>query len=471
MNEQDRDYGAEQPRREWPARRRLYRGWWVVLVGFFALTIASRAQVDTGFDILSSLERGRVRAGQEGFPTNTEYYLLIGVILVLAPVAGLLVDRFGPSAVIVPVMVGASVTLAFTGITGEIWLGQLTWLVLWGVLAGALLIGFVKAVTPWFLQNRGKALAVLLAGVMLAPVLPFPRIQRIAHWFLPYDFSRGVWPDFRMLQVVDISVLLMIGIIPAYFVLRRRFRNSWSARREGLLLIEKDEPDEEEEPSVVPVDEETPTLKTIFLDRSYLLLVVASGLQASAIALLPLVGSGFWSYVTLPSPLRVSQSLWPFGIVPIDIAVTGAIVVLVSGILTDRFGGRRVALGTIVTQLICVGIVVLEIEGVNILAFAIAIGAGVGVLCVPIVFLIAEFAGTRHLGVFLGILASVTLGSYWLAREQYVSAAIESDFLIPYSWLPHINVVMLILALILIILMKRPQPAPIVETPEPQAAT
>ena len=458
---QDSNRETEPLLPEWLTSR-LHRGWWVVVLGFFVLAVASRAQVETGFELLANLDRIRAAAGQEGFPTNTEYYLIVGVVLVLAPVIGFLVDRFGPSAVVVPVMVGTSITFAAESIVDEFWLQQLTWLVLWGVLAGSLLIGFAGAVTSWITRNRGKALAVLFAGVMFAPAVPlvqFPRFYRIAYWLLPYDFRRGVWPDTLTVQVIEISVLLVIGIIPAYFLLSSRFRDSWSDRRESSLFTKDQGVDEEEEPRVAPVDSNSLPLKSILMGRPYLLLLAASGLQASAIGLLPIAVHDFWAYSTLWSPLRVSQPLWPFGGGLISVPLTGVIVLLVSGVLVDRFGGRRVALGTIAIQLACLVVLALEIEPWNILAFHVAIGAGVGVLCVPIVVLLIEYWGSRHFGLLLGILASFTLGAFRLGSRIYYSAVIEADSWVNSGWLPYTLVAALAIALILILLMKRPQSA------------
>ena len=469
MNEQDEDYGTEPLLPEWLTRRRLYRGWWVVILGFFLLAVSARAQVETGFALLMDLDRPRVVARQDGFPTNTEYYLLIVVILVLAPVVGLVVDRFGPIVVILPVMVGSAIAFATERIIDEFWLQRLTWMMLWGVLAGSLLIGFIKAVTSWFIRHRGIALAALLAGVMVAPAIPFPRIHSIAYWLIPYDYSRGVWPDTRMIQVIDISILLVIGIIPAYFLLRSRFRNSWSARRESFILTDNQEADEEEEPNVAPVDSKSPPLKSTLMSRSYLLLLAASGLQASAIVLLPSVVRDFWAYSTLLSPLRVSVSLWPTGGALIYLPLTGIIVLLTTGVLADRFGGRRVVLGTIVTQLVCVIVLALGFEGWNILAFHVAIGAGVGVLCVSIVVLLFEYWGFKHFGLLLGTIASFTLGAYWLGSRIYYSAAMAMDSWF-YGWLPFTSMALLFFALVLILLIKRPQYRNATAESEPQVA-
>ena len=470
----DRDWFEDFLER-WANPKRIYRGWWIVLVGFFLLAVAARAQVETGFTLQLELEMARTRAGQEAFPTYTDFYLLIGVTFIFAPVVGFLVDRFGPAAVTVPVMVGAAIVFAAAGFTDEIWLAYLAWLVIMGILAGAVLIGFAKAVIFLFSRNRGKALAVLLAGVTLAPLLPFIRFGRIGYWLFPYDYTRGVWPDVRgfSLNLTDIAILLAIGSILVYLLWRRRLLHRESTRGEGFSTEHDLGAAVEQKPTVPPVPEPSPPLRSILLSRSYLLLLAACGIQASAILALPnlpvvFVFQDLLSYSQVFFPLRVSESWSPFGGVSAEAILLGVIVLLVSGVLTDRFGSRRVALGTIVMQLICVAILAFEIEGWSVLVFTMAIGVGVGILCVPIVALVAEYSGTRHFGLMLGILASTSLGGYALAAElvSYIPMEIQFDLL------PYITLAML--ALILILLMKRPQSAapnpPVAET-EPQVTS
>ena len=318
---QDSNRETEPLLPEWLTRRRIYRGWWIVLVGFFLLAVAARAQVETGFTLQLELEMARTRAGQEAFPTYTDFYLLIGVTFIFAPVVGFLVDRFGPAAVTVPVMVGAAIVFAAAGFTDEIWLAYLAWLVIMGILAGAVLIGFAKAVIFLFSRNRGKALAVLLAGVTLAPLLPFIRFGRIGYWLFPYDYTRGVWPDVRgvpqVFQLIDIAILLAIGSILVYLLWRRRLLHRESTRGEGFSTEHDLGVAVEQKPTVPPVPEPSPPLRSILLSRSYLLLLAACGIQASAILALPnlpvvFVFQDLLSYSQEFFPLRVSES-WPVG--------------------------------------------------------------------------------------------------------------------------------------------------------------
>ena len=466
----DRDWFEDFLKR-WTNPKHVYRGWWIVLVGFFLLAVAARAQGGALFEL--EMEFRQLRTGTDDFPQAFDVYLGLVAAVIVALIVGYAVDRFDPEVVILPILVGAA-TLSFVAeISDNLWLRYFAWVVIMAALAGVLLIGFAKVVTSWFSRHRGKAFAVLLAGIMLAPALPFPRIHRVGYWLFPYDYSRGVWPDLRQIQLVDPAVLFVVGSAVAYFVLRSRFRNNWSARRESVLLRDDQEPDEEEGPKIAPVDERSRPLKSILFGRSYLLLIAASGLQASVLVL-ALFTPGYWTNWHIVFPLRKVYSAFPFYDEPGAAYLLGALVLLGTGVLADRFGGRRVLIWTMVAQFACVVAAGSGNIVVDNLAFAIGVGAGAGGLSAAALIVLTEYWGTRHFGVLLGILASATLAAYMLARELYYPAMSEKDYWLLYDWLPYVVLAMLALALLLILLMKRPQSAvpnpPVAET-EPQVTS
>ena len=472
----DRDWFEDFLKR-WANPKRIYRGWWIVLVGFFLLAVAARAQVGALFGLWMELDRSIVRGGQEGFPSNADINLRIGMILILAPVVGFLVDRFGPAITILPIVVGAAIVFAAANFTGEIWLLYLAWLVIEGILAGSLLIGFAKAVIFLFSRNRGKALAVLLAGVTLAPLLPFIRFGRIGYWLFPYDYTRGVWPDVRgvpqVFQLIDIAILLAIGSILVYLVWRRRLLHRESTRGEGFSTEHDLGAAVEQKPTVPPVPEPSPPLRSILRSRSYLLLIAASGLQASVLVL-ALFTPGYWTNWHIVFPLRKVYSAFPFYDEPIAAYLLGALVLLGTGVLADRFGGRRVLIGTMVAQFACVVAAGSGNLVVDNLAFAIGVGAGAGGLSAAALIVLTEYWGTRHFGVLLGILASFAVGVHGLVTRLYLPAMFERDFWPPYVFLFLISLALLAIALVLILLMKRPQsavPNPPMAKAEPQVTS
>ena len=466
----DRDWFEDFLKR-WANPKRIYRGWWVVLVGFFLLAVAARAQGGALFEL--EMEFRQLRTGTDDFPQAFDVHLGLVAAVIVAPIDGYAVDRFDPKVLILPILIGAA-TLSFVAeISDNLWLRYFAWVVIMAALAGALLIGFAKVVTSWFSRHRGKAFAGLLAGVMLAPALPFPSIQRVGYWLFPYDYSRGVWPDLRQFQLVDAAVLFVVGSAVAYFVLRSRFRNNWSARRESVLLRDDQEPDEEEGPKIAPVDEPSPPLKSILFGRSYLLLIAASGLQASVLVL-ALFTPGYWTNWHIVFPLRKVYSALPFYDEPIAAYLLGALVLLGTGVLADRFGGRRVLIGTMVAQFACVMAAGSGNLVVDNLAFAIGVGAGAGGLSAAALIVLTEYWGTRHFGVLLGILASFAVGVHALVTRLYLPAMFERDFWPPYVFLFLISLALLALALVLILLMKRPQsavPNPPTAKAEPQVTS
>ncbi len=452
---QDQDYGTEPLLPEWLTRRRLYRGWWVVLVGFFVLAVAARGQAPTLFAF--DMEFGQLRPGED-FPQGVDAYLGLGAAVVVAIAIGYMVDRFTPIVVILPIVAGAAILALAAEISNNLWLKYVFWVVIIGALTGALLIGFAKVISSWFSSNRGKAFAVLLAAVMLAPVLPFPRIHRIAYWLLPYDFTRGVWPDTRMIQVhvIDIAVLLMIGIIPVYFVLRSRFRNNWSARREEFLLVKDSRQNDTGGLEPLRGDVSSPPLRRILFGRSYLLLVAASGLQATFLVLGQFY-PGYWTSWHIVFPLRAVYSAFFINDQPGTAYLLGALILLFTGVLADRFGGRRVLIGAIVAQFASVIATGSGIGVVSDMAFAVAVGAGAGALSAASLLVLTEYWGTRHFAVLLGILASFAVGVHHLSSRLYWPAAYERDFWFPHELRGLFLLALLAIALVLVLLMKRPE--------------
>ncbi len=409
MNEQDREPSAPL------IPRQIYYGWWIVLAGFLLILIATALQGDTRF--ILELELARL----EGFSRTFSVYLYGGLIVVLAPVVGHLVDRFPVPAIVVPVLVALPLLLVLATFSSQIWSLYLAWIVILAVLPGVLHITFAKAATAWFKRHLGIVYGLLFAALSLAQLVADVSgsglIQRFT-WPFTVDLERGapLSPDLAL-------ALPMLGVL-LFFLLRSQ----------AFVL-----------------DAWLP-LHSILLHRSYLALLAACVCQASAVLLLHLAVNGLsWSYFPLFSPLRLAAV--PFSETPLGVVLPGVAALLLTGVLADRFGGRRVALGTIVAQAACVVIVAIDVEGWNVVAFSVAAGTGVGTLCVPIVLLLTEYYGRRHFGLMLGALTGGTLCGYILMTSLIHFMFEESSL----NWPPFLAVFLLAIALLLIFLMKRPQ--------------
>ena len=466
----DRDWFEDFLER-WANPKRIYRGWWIVLVGFFLLAVVTRLQ--GGF--YDNLKWDYPSKGIDWFPGEFDRYVLAGVALVLAPVIGYVVDRRGALVVVIPMMIGSTILFAAAVLREETWLIHLSWLVTMGVIGGVLLIVFVKVVTARFKRHRAKALAVLVAGVILAPALPFPNIHRIGYWLF-YDFTRGGWPAPGPLNLTDAAVYLAIGSIPAFFVLRGAARHRATTSGEGLLVvIDTDEVTEQETPPP-PIHRQGLPLRSVLLDRSYLLLLAACACQAGTLSVLPFMfGIAYTTYHVPYAPMHLSVSMWPLMNSPqMGIVLPGAVALFLTGVLADHSGSRKALLISIALQPVCFLAAAIPIDGWSDVCFGIATGIGVGSLSAATLALLSEYWGWKNLGVTLGIIASAMLAGHLLAYTPLVSSIHNADALISYLLLPLVVLLLLALALALILLMKRPQsavPNPPMAEAETQVAT
>ncbi|MCH9694555.1 MAG: MFS transporter [Gammaproteobacteria bacterium] len=121
--------------------------------GVFAVAVSS----DTGWS------RGDVQLGVT---------IMILMAIVTAPIAGLLVDRFGARRVALVSMPLYGLTLASLSLTGDhLGLYYTGWAVMSVLGAGTLPVTWTRVVTGWFDQNRGVALGITLAGTGVAATL------------------------------------------------------------------------------------------------------------------------------------------------------------------------------------------------------------------------------------------------------------------------------------------------------------
>ena len=101
-------------------------------------------------------------------------------VAVASPVLGRLLDRYGPVRVILPCM--AVYALAFASLSQlapSIWQLYATFVVLGIVGNGTTQMGYSRAVSTWFYENRGLALALVMAGTGVGGVVLPPLAQSL----------------------------------------------------------------------------------------------------------------------------------------------------------------------------------------------------------------------------------------------------------------------------------------------------
>ncbi len=170
------------------AATRVFYGWWVLLACTFGLAFgySNAAYLTFGLFVLPLSEtfgwgRGDISVG------STVMSLCVAT---LAPVAGLLVDRYGPRRVLLPSILAFVVVLCgMFFLTPNIWHFYLA-CVLVGVSAVCTAPAtYARVVVSWFDRRRGLALGIALTGIGVgAAVLPHI-IQRVtAQWGWRYAY-------------------------------------------------------------------------------------------------------------------------------------------------------------------------------------------------------------------------------------------------------------------------------------------
>lgn len=191
-----------------PGRGRFYYGWVIVAIGMLTLTssAATAPPVFTQFNLPMTKEFGWSRTLYAGaFSVGT-----VGVALV-SPIVGRLLDRYGSRPVITVgafVLGGALLLLGTTQGLARFYLG---YALARSVSMGVLGLGVTTAIANWFIQKRGRTMALANMGRGLgASTMPL-----IAHFLILSAGWRRAW-------LVLGGLVWGLLILPAALFLRRR---------------------------------------------------------------------------------------------------------------------------------------------------------------------------------------------------------------------------------------------------------
>lgn len=152
------------PKRSW-----LFYGWIVVAVAFITVAVGYGIRYSFSVFFVSILDEfGWSRA-------DTSLIFSINLLLygAFGPIAGTMVDRLGPRAVIASGAFVLAVGTALCSIANAIW----QFYILWGVLMsfGICVLGYVShtpLISNWFVRKRGTAIGVLGVGLAFSFSMP-----------------------------------------------------------------------------------------------------------------------------------------------------------------------------------------------------------------------------------------------------------------------------------------------------------
>lgn len=141
-----------------------FYGWWVVLACALGLFLGPIPIMVFSFGVFLRPLAGEFHAGRGAVSLGLTLSTMM--IALCVPVAGRLIDRFGPRTVILPAnLMAGLILLAAYFCSGRIWQLYLFYLLLGTAAAGVAPVSYCYVVSQWFDRHRGLALGLMLAGL------------------------------------------------------------------------------------------------------------------------------------------------------------------------------------------------------------------------------------------------------------------------------------------------------------------
>lgn len=360
------------------ARAEWSRNWRVVVPGFGGIMLVSAHGHALGVMIRPLEEafgwpRAQISAG----------FMFISVMaLLVAPLVGRAVDRFGPRRIALLGVPVYCLTLSSLSLAGP---DVLTWWALWFLVAlGAMTIlpvVWISVLNGSFVKSRGLAMAVALSGTGLgAAVFPYltETLVESLGWRMAYAALAGIC----FLAVYPVTLLFF---------------------REGTAPTAPDPhiDDRTDEP-------EGPSARAQALSGRFFRLAAASAIFAVASCALTnnmvpvLIGEGL-----VPARAAATAGLLGIG------SITGR---LVGGVLLDRFDANKVAAASVLLPVLPVA-VLLWTEASPLWAgiACLILGLSVGTELDACAYLVARHFGTRNFGSLFGFINGLLLFGAGLA--------------------------------------------------------
>lgn len=185
-------------------------GWRVVTAAFFGVMVGFGSLLVFSFGTF--LKPLSVEFGWTREAVSAAFGFAALTVAVCSPVLGQLLDRYGPRRIILPCMAVFGLAFASLGLlTPRLWHLYATFVVLGMVGNGTSQMGYSRAVSTWFVERRGLALSLVMAGSGTGSIL-FPPLAQL---FIKHYGWRAAYFLLGML-------VLLLGIpLTALFVRER----------------------------------------------------------------------------------------------------------------------------------------------------------------------------------------------------------------------------------------------------------
>jgi MFS family permease len=171
------------------AKPRVFYGWWVALTAALGLFLNTGTIIVFTFGIFAKAMGQEFHSGRAQISLAFTIHNLTAALFV--PLAGRLVDRYGPRRIILlfTVLLGL-ILISSRFLSQSIWQLYLFYFASGAVSGGAGAMSYTDVVSHWFDRRRGLALSVMLLGMGLGaiviPSLAQPMVSNLG-WRLSYS--------------------------------------------------------------------------------------------------------------------------------------------------------------------------------------------------------------------------------------------------------------------------------------------
>ncbi len=207
----------------------MYAGWLVVAAAFCGVMVSFGSLLVFTFSIFVKPLSAEFGWSRESI--SNAFGIAAMTVAASSPVLGRLLDRYGPRRVVLPCMVVFGLAFgSLSWLTPSLAHLYLTFFAIGVVGNGTTQMGYSRAVSSWFEERRGLALAVVVAGAGTGSIVLPP----LAQWLIGAYGWRAAY------QALGAAVLL-VGLPLSVLYLRERPREGGAPRalegssvREGL---------------------------------------------------------------------------------------------------------------------------------------------------------------------------------------------------------------------------------------------
>ncbi len=371
------------------ARLPFYYGWTIVGLGLVSMGFWTGIRSSFSVFYVALLDTfSWSRGGAAGVQS-----LAFIVYLVLSPLIGGLIDRFGPRRVVLPGIIILCAGLVLSAYTNSL----LQFYFFYGVVVAAgisfiSIVAYSSILAHWFEKKRGLAVGFAVSGMGLGTFALVPLAQ--------YFISLWGWRT----SFVALGVLVFVLLFPVTLVFLRHKPADLGLPPDGLVKGES--PKRKRVEVVDPVWAETRwTLKGAFQTGRYWALLAFAFFSITPV------------YFMVVHSVRflVDQGLYKMSAAFI-LALVGIISLglrIFWGWLSDRIGREPTfSIGILFVALAAVFLILIEMTGKKELAylFAVSLGMGWGVTAPMFVSISADLFQGRQFGLIYGVVEAVIGG-------------------------------------------------------------